>query len=482
MEGEAVEIQTQGDHVELEKKRGEVVITKGSSAGDNKSGKKRKQRELSSPTPDRPARERKSIERFVVSPDKEIKEFKIQKGAGTALKDIPNIVFKLSKRRGGDEVVQSLHKVLFGKTAKHVAKANILQFSGYVWSGNEEKEKAKIKERLERCVKESLLQISDLLDLNLSKSLKKEDGILRVFEFLESPHKTSDKLLEEKAKAKKSKKAKKTSVKGSKKKASGQTPGKSPKGAKKAPRKKLTSDDEEDGIVEEDVEEEPEEKSDDDDYAERSASSKKRKRKTTKKQPMLESGDEEETPPKKIKPLKEEVKKKKKPIKEAKKEKKVKAKAGKSKEPSDEDLQEAICELLQNADFSKVTFTDVMKRLGEKFKVDLTHRKAHLKALIQEEIAKLVGEGDNEDEEGENADGEKVNGEQEDVSGDDAKGDDEDEDGEGAVGDEDGEKADGEDEDEDANSIENKADGVDDEDEDARDEGDDKAETEEDST
>lgn len=34
-------------------------------------------------------------------------------------------MFKLSKRRGGDEVVQALHKVLFGRTSK-VTLLNVL--------------------------------------------------------------------------------------------------------------------------------------------------------------------------------------------------------------------------------------------------------------------------------------------------------------------------------------------------------------------
>lgn len=493
MEGESVEIKAPGGHTELENNKGDPASTKGSS------GKKRKQREFTSPATDRPARERKSIERFIVSPDKEVKEFKIPKGAGTALKDIPNIVFKLSKRRGGDEVVQALHKVLFGRTSKQFAKANILQFSGYVWSGNEEREKAKIKERLERCVKESLFQISDILDLTLSKSLKKEDGVLKVFEFLESPYKTSD---EETVKAKKSKKVKKTPVKGLKKKASGKSPRKSPKGAKKTSRSKKQTTDEEDESdapdFEDDVEEEPEEKSDDD-YAKESSSSKKRKRKSIEKESVHESGDEEETLHEKKKPIKEAKKGKKKPIQEVKKEKEPKAKAEKVKEPSDEDLQEAICELLQNADFSKVTFTDVMKQLGQKFNADLTHRKAHLKALIHEEIQRLVGEGENEDEDGNNEgeiddNGDKANGdeqeEHEDASVGEPKADNEEEDGdenvaEGDREEEDGsddEQPDGEDEEEeDGKSVKDKVDGEDDV-EDAKEEEDHDAGAEEDST
>ena len=42
----------------------------------------------------------------------------------------------------------------------------------------QEKEKAKIKEKLDKCVKESLLQLSDLLDLGIHKTgTKKVRGL-----------------------------------------------------------------------------------------------------------------------------------------------------------------------------------------------------------------------------------------------------------------------------------------------------------------
>lgn len=413
----------------------------------SQAGKKRRRKEASTPTVERPARERKSIERFVASTEKEVKEFKIEKGAGTALKDIPNIVLKLSKRKAADDVVQSLHKILFGKRAKpHVAKANILQFSGYVWSTNEEKEKAKVKERLEKCVKESLIQISDILDLNLLKSSKKEDGVLKLFEFLESPHKTSDKPFEEKQESK-VKKSKRTLIKGMKRKASGNTPRKRQKADAKTSSKDQAVD-EEDGdggaAYKDDVEEEPEENremhsdsGDEDDYDVKPKISRKRGRKSAKKQSEEKSEIPKSSRKRGTKSAKKQSKQeigekqaiqptKKKPIQEAQREeKKRKPKAEKVKEPTDEELQAAICELLQDADFSKVTFTDVLKQLGEKFKINFSHNKAHVKALIQEEIAKIVDEGDNdngvdEDDSGEGENDNVVdedNGEDEDDNG-----------------------------------------------------------------
>ncbi|KAI5071484.1 hypothetical protein GOP47_0013735 [Adiantum capillus-veneris] len=484
MEVDTAEIPAEVNDNEAENREADPDSVKGRG---KKAGKKRNRSELPSPTSDRPTRERKSVERLIVSPDKEIKEFRIPKGTGTALKDIPNIVFKLSKRRSGDEAVQALHKVLFGKTSKHAGKGNILKFSGFVWSGNEEKEKLKIKERLEKVVKEILYQIGDLLDLNLSKGSKKEEGVLKVFEFLESPHKTTNKLVEEKAKAKKGKKAKKKVVKGAKR---GRSPAKSPKGKKSPKTKQARVEEDDDDVADsedaaeemEAAEDEKEEQSDDE-YNEKKTSTRKRKRKSLEEQSMQESEDEEEkASPKKSKAQKE---KRKSTPKAAKKEEKPKSKskAAKVKEPSEKDLKAAISEILQNADFSTVTFTDVMKQLGDKFKVDLTHKKSRLKLLIQVEIARLVGEGDNEDEDSsaEGGDEEKLSmegGDDEEKPSDEQKDHDEDdskegskedeEDGDGVAQDSDvrddedvkGEKSGDEVADEEMNSEEDKAEGA----------------------
>eukprot|EP00249_Psilotum_nudum_P017960 c26573_g1_i1 orf=675-1610(+) len=191
--------------------------TKTASSEDKLEGKaseakKRSKKEPATPSPslfvDRPARERKSIDRFVASVEKEkVRELKIEKGAGTLLRDIPNVVYMVSKKTGSDDSLQLLHKLLYGKRVKpHHAKQNILQFSGYVWGVDQGKEMGRVKERLEKCNKDSLLQVCELLDLSISKSGKKEDVVAKLFEFLESPAKTSNAITEEKMKGKKRKK------------------------------------------------------------------------------------------------------------------------------------------------------------------------------------------------------------------------------------------------------------------------------------
>ncbi|KAH7439349.1 hypothetical protein KP509_04G057400 [Ceratopteris richardii] len=280
MESENIEIQQAVKLKETGKKRADAVKLQ---RGDNAARKKRKQMELPSPATDRPIRERKSIERLIVSPQKEVKEFKILKGTGTPLKNIPNVVFKLSKLKGSDEAVQTLHRVIFGRvSSKYTAKANILQFSGFVWNENEEKERIKVKERLDKVVKEILAKISDILDLNLQKGLKKEDSVIKVLEFLKSPYKTTDELIEEKIKLVKMKKALKKSLKSTKKRRS--TAEKSPK--KKTPKKKKDTDEE--GVDntaddEDEMNEEPEERYEDkgDDYYDDSSSKKKKRKRAS---------------------------------------------------------------------------------------------------------------------------------------------------------------------------------------------------------
>lgn len=238
-----------------ENKRGEEETPKES--------KKRKIKELSTPTLDRPSRERKTIERFVASNEKEVvKEFTIEKGRGTPLKDIPNVVYKLSKRSRADDVVRLLHVVLYGKRGKALQqKKNILQFSGFVWGENEEKLKFKVKEKLDKYHKENLLNLCDLLDMHVAKtSNKKEEVVAKLLEFLESPHVTTDVLLEEKVQTLKAKKRKRKN-KGTPGKTRGRTPAKSPR---KKQKKSVVSKgkNEEEGEGEEDVEEENDDEND----------------------------------------------------------------------------------------------------------------------------------------------------------------------------------------------------------------------------
>lgn len=61
-------------------------------------------------------------------------------------------------------------------------------------------------------------------------------------------------------------------------------------------------------------------------------------------------------------------------------------------DPSDDQLRKAICVIFKKVDFNTATFADILKLLGKQFDVDLTPRKASVKTIIQQELAKLAEE------------------------------------------------------------------------------------------
>ncbi|ESR50126.1 hypothetical protein CICLE_v100310092mg, partial [Citrus x clementina] len=162
---------------------------------------KEKVKEPVTPTSERPTRERKVVERYSAPSTgrSAAKPVSIEKGRGTQLKDIPNVAFKLSRRKPDDNL-HMLHTILFGKKAKaQTLKKNIGQFSGFVWSDNEEKHRAKVKEKIDKCVKEKLLDFCDVLNIPINKAVvKKEELSVKLLEFLECPHATTDILLADK--------------------------------------------------------------------------------------------------------------------------------------------------------------------------------------------------------------------------------------------------------------------------------------------
>ncbi|KAK1355100.1 hypothetical protein POM88_048356 [Heracleum sosnowskyi] len=94
----------------------------------------------------------------------------------------------------------------------HVLKRNIGLFSGFVWDVNEEKQRLKVKERIDKCVRDKLLLFCDILNLLVNKSCsKKEDLSVKLLEFLESPHVTTEIFLADIEKAKKLKRKTKSS-------------------------------------------------------------------------------------------------------------------------------------------------------------------------------------------------------------------------------------------------------------------------------
>nr|XP_043615150.1 protein DEK-like isoform X2 [Erigeron canadensis] len=180
--------------------------------GETSSAKKARTGSGSPVTPiDRPTRERKTVERYTESAGRlpAPKPFSVEKGSGTQLKEIPNVAYKLSKRKP-DDSLHALHTVLFNKRGKvNTLKKNIGMFSGFVWADDEGKQKTKVKERLDKLTKEKLFDFCDILNLQIHKSqLKKEEVSVKLLEFLQSPHATTEVLLAEQEQKGKKQKAK----------------------------------------------------------------------------------------------------------------------------------------------------------------------------------------------------------------------------------------------------------------------------------
>ncbi|XP_071721144.1 DEK domain-containing chromatin-associated protein 1-like [Rutidosis leptorrhynchoides] len=113
-------------------------------------------------------------------------------------------------KREPDDILLSLHMVLFNKLANvNTLTKNIGMFSGFVWTDDEEKQRTEVKQKLDKLTKEKLFDLCDLLNLQINKSsIKKKDVSLKLLEFLQSPHVTTEVLLSEKEQKSKKQKAK----------------------------------------------------------------------------------------------------------------------------------------------------------------------------------------------------------------------------------------------------------------------------------
>lgn len=73
---------------------------------------------------------------------------------------------------------------------------------------------------------------------------------------------------------------------------------------------------------------------------------------------------------------------------------------GKSKEPpSDEELRNAILDILKVMDFKMASFTDIIKQLADKFRYNLTARKSSIEVMIQYELEKYAADSEEEEDE-----------------------------------------------------------------------------------
>ncbi|KAF8648629.1 hypothetical protein HU200_064674 [Digitaria exilis] len=436
------------------KKRGRRKKGEAQAEAANKTPPPRK----TGPAAERPSRERKTVERYSelaprVAPAK--KSPAIVQGSGTKLKDIPNVSFKLSKRKA-DENLQSLHALMYGRKSNvHFLKRNISQFSGFVWTDNEGKHRTRIKEKLDKFNKEKLLDFCEILDIRVPKATtKKEEVSAKVLEFLESPCVTRDVVLTDKKKGKK---------RGRKPKGSGEatsegvsTEKKRKRGQNAAAEDGKEEDDDEDAgsedastgedgdrdseandrAVSDDEPDEPPAKkksTDANQVKKESGSNAKGKNARGKKpgkgsKPSQDIKDEPNMDTKKVgkrrKSSKEsdvpqdsnktnKVSRSKKDDgkenqnnKAAKPSIKIKGKGKGSAEPGSapttEQLHAVVSSILKEVDFNTATLADILRQLGTHFEMDLMDRKAEVKRIIEEVINSMSddddGEEDSEDE------------------------------------------------------------------------------------
>ncbi|XP_042463233.1 titin homolog isoform X1 [Zingiber officinale] len=439
--------------VGFKRKRSQVRKTK-SKGSDNTTKAKEL---LSSPitsSVERPVRERKTVERLVEVIEKErSREFQVEKGRGTPLKDIPSVAHKLARKKPAD--IKLIHQTLFGRRGKAVNfKNHILEFSGFVWHESDlnlylqEKQRAKMKEKLDKYVKDTLLDLCDLFDLPASKAnSRKEELVEKLLDFLVAPHPN----IEQSTKSRKRKRVAKGSLsKGIEDKYSKRHRKKQIRDEASLSEDKSASEtDDEDGIndssphkdkavdhLESEDEKDASHEVSEEDESEKEdiGTGNKYKKKVSKQKDSLgkeragieskrepapattkspkalsskhsksDDDDDGDVPAKVSSRKKITDAPKKRTIRSTKKEKDTGKKVGKDKaksetqQPSKEELRKKICEILKEVDFNTATFTDILKRLAGHYKTDLTPRKASIKLMIQEELTKLAEAEEDED-------------------------------------------------------------------------------------
>ncbi|XP_024013426.1 protein DEK [Eutrema salsugineum] len=412
------------------------------------------EKEPVTPVSGRPTRMRKKVERYILptpSRSSGSKPVSIEQGRGTRLREIPNVAYKLSKRKPDDNLFL-LHTILYGKKGKaQMLKRNIGQFSGFVWSEEEEeKQRAKAKEKLEKCIKEKLIDFCDVLDIPINKSnVKKEELAVRVLEFLECPKVTRDIVLADSEKE--TKKRKKSTPKNVTSGESSDVPAKKRRQTKESGTEEgndkgdADSEGTNDSSGEDDAAPEKEnDKSEDtetedekDKTEEKKATDKKSSSKRTKKEkPSPEeekslkgseksggkfskqvdksaSSSSKKQKVEKDDSSKEKGKKQKsKPQAKGSKDQGTRKASKKGKaEPTREELHVVVAKILKEVDFNTATLSDILRKLGSHFGVDLMHRKTEVKDIITDAINEMSD--DDEREENTEDEGEKEKEDQE---------------------------------------------------------------------
>ncbi|XP_038984334.1 cilia- and flagella-associated protein 251-like isoform X3 [Phoenix dactylifera] len=451
---------------EKRKRKRRDAVEKGEEEGTEKKERKRRSTAREPATPvERPSRERKAVERYTaLSPRRTsaTKVLAIEQGAGIKLKDIPNVLFKLSKRKV-DENLQILHTILFGRKSNvHFLKRNILQFSGIVWADNK---KGKKRKRRTKGIHQTSGEASSdwatkvLANLKMkrrksrkqsAKPEKEEDvedededkgGSTDVKDASTDDDDQGDSEEEcEHAKSDQDEEEDEPGEPAPAKKGSGEKQTKKWKGPKMAEKvppvkkgshansNKTTSK----SVANKEGEAPVESKKDSKESTKKGLkASTKEKSATLKKNSFTKStsesslgkhtiDDNESGPPLASKSKKENKRigqskeipatadnaskkqaAKSQPKVFAKKQGKTKASKESSREPSTEELHAVVSDILKEVDFNTATLADILRQLGSHFNTDLMNRKAEVKHIIEDVINSMSDDEDGgEDEDG----------------------------------------------------------------------------------
>ncbi|GIL47395.1 hypothetical protein Vafri_4223 [Volvox africanus] len=329
-------------------------------------------------------RQRKKAEHFQVEV-KEKADFVIKAGKGTKLGDIPNVHYLLGKLKTDDELLTSLHNLLFKRPGTaHRRKKNLYEFSGITFDdGEKEKELEKLQERLSKWTIPLLNGALDVFELPRGNGDegKKEAKVERLIKFLDEPKKLSEKdLAAQDAKKKDAAKAKKEKEQKNKTPKSAAKGGRKSDGGQDSSKKKRSRKAESEEEAEEEAEEEPSEEAE-----EEAPEPEEQPKKRAKKENL---GASKKLAEKKTPPSRKSTGKKRK----ADEEEVAEAPSAEGAEeansnpnlPDDESIKEATLELLTVSDVSKTTVKDVLKQLKEKFGTDLSKKRAFVKGIAVE--------------------------------------------------------------------------------------------------
>ncbi|KAF8410864.1 hypothetical protein HHK36_003401 [Tetracentron sinense] len=354
---------------------------------------------------DRPVRERKSVERLVASFEKEtVKEFRVEKGRGTPLKDIPNgvicnVICLFAVGRYCDQADRLSsgsscynYRATCGKRAgKGRKRKREVKSSASKSGGTPAKRSVKTQRKREETLKGKETKSEPEKDESAEeeKEEESENGVPHGSENEAHEHSESEE--------KKDESEEESEEDTGKHRRSSKKPSSKKESATKTKTKRLKISKK----------------------SSPAASPKKTPIKSSSKHSKVD--DRSDTSPRvfsrKKKNEEAAIKKSSTPMKSASKEKVTKEKTGKrvskgkekikeeDSKPSEDELKNAICEILKEVDFNTATFTDILKKLARRFDTDLTTRKSSIKLMIQEELTKLADEA--EEDEGEEDEGDE---------------------------------------------------------------------------